>query len=215
MAAAIDLRETGYTAADLHDLLGDMPLSRVRFDRPPGSATEDDVVALHDREDRLCELVEGVLVEKTVGAYEAYLALLMGQLLSAFVRANKLGFVLGADGMSRLQPGMIRIPDAAFYSWERFPNRKLPREPFVDLGPDLAVEIISPSNTRREMEQKLADYFQAGARAVWYVYPSSKTVRVFVRPDESVELTAEQTLDGGAVLPGFSLPLGEFFAEPE
>ena len=162
----------------------------------------------------LCELVEGVLVEKTVGAYEAYLAALMVRILGVFVDQQRTGVVYGPAGMSRLALGLVRIPDAAFFSWNRLPGRKLPRGSFIELGPDLAVEVISPSNTRREMDAKLVDYFNAGVLSVWHVYPKTKSVRVFSSPDQSFELTEEQTLDGGTTLPGFSLSLREFFAEP-
>ena len=70
------------------------------------------MIGIHDREDRLCELVDGVLLEKTVGTYESYLALLLGN----FVDENNLGIVLGADGMMRLVPGLVRIPNVSFIS---------------------------------------------------------------------------------------------------
>jgi Uma2 family endonuclease len=116
--------------------------------------------------------------------------------------------------MALLCPGLARIPDAAFFSWHRFPGRKLERGPFVEAAPDLAVEVISPSNTRREIERKIQDYFQAGACLVWCVYPLTKTVRVFTSPEQSIELNAEQTLDGGDVLPGFTLARRDYFADP-
>ena len=129
------------------------------------------MIEIHLREDRLYELVDGILVEKTVGAYEAYLAALLIQLLGAFARANHLGIVLGPDGMMRLSPGLVRIPNVSFISWDRLPGRKVPRTPMANLAPDLAVEVISKSNTAKEMENKLLDYFSTGVRAVWHVYP--------------------------------------------
>jgi Uma2 family endonuclease len=162
----------------------------------------------------LCELIDGVLVEKTAGAYESYLAVLIARLLAAFVDEHKLGFVLGSDGMTRLEPGQIRIPDAAFYSWSRFPDRRVPRTAYVDTAPDLAVEVISPSNTRQEMDRKLSDYFAGGTRLVWYIYPNRREVVVYHSPTEQKVLEETDELDSENVLPGFRLNLAEFFAEP-
>jgi Uma2 family endonuclease len=88
----------------------------------------------------------------------------------------------------------------------------MPDEALPDLAPDLAVEILSESNTVGEMERKVRDYFFAGTRLVWYIDPRRRSVRVYTNPDQCVELGERQTLDGGAVLPGFSLPLAQLFA---
>lgn len=215
MAHATEAIAGTWTAADLVERFGSIPLSRVRLNPAPGSASEGDVVEIHDREDRLYELVDGILLEKTVGTYESYLAALLVQLLGNYVRENDLGIVLGADGMIRLAPGLVRIPDVSFISWRRLPQRKVPRDPIADLAPDLAVEVISKGNTPQEMERKLSDYFAAGVRQVWYVYHSPRReVLVYASPTERTVLGDQQTLDGGDLLPGFTLPLKDFFAEP-
>jgi Uma2 family endonuclease len=208
----MSLLQTDWTAADLLDRFGPIPLRRIRRDPAPGTATEQDLIEVHHRDDRLYELVDGVLVEKTVGAQESYVAMLLGRLLGNFIASHDLGIVLGADGMMRLAPGLVRLPDVAFISWRRLPGREVPNQPILGLAPDLAVEVLSPSNTKREMERKLAEYFAAGVQLVWYVDPPSRTVRVFASPGESVLLDEGQTLDGGLVLPGFTLPLSELFA---
>jgi Uma2 family endonuclease len=203
-----------WPAADLVERFGPVPLSRIRLDPAPGTASEEDVVEIHDHEDRLYELVDGVLLEKTVGTYESYLAALLVHLMWAFVKEHDLGIVLGADGMMRLAPGLVRIPDAAFISWARLPGRRIPHDPIADLAPDLAVEVLSKSNTPKEMERKLSDYFAAAVRQVWYVYPDRREVRVYVALGEPTLFTQQQTLGGGDLLPGFSLELQGFFAEP-
>ena len=142
---------TAVTVSDLLHQLGDIPPKRVRLQPPPGTATEADVVAVHNREDRLCELVDGVLVEKTMGYYESYIVATLIRLLGNFVVAHDLGIVAGADGMMRLAPGLVRIPDVSFVSWEKLPGRRLPRQAIPDLVPDLAVEVLSEGNTPREM----------------------------------------------------------------
>lgn len=203
------------TLADLLDRFGPMPYYRIRHDPPPGTATEQDVIDVHDREDRLCELVDGVLVEKTVGFVESLLAARLITILGSFVSERNLGIITGADGTVRLAAGLVRIPDAAFFSWDRLPGRSIPREPIPDLAPDLAVEVLSKGNTKQEMDRKLQDYFTAGVRAVWYIDPEKRTVRVFTDPEQAVLLREKGILEGGDVLPGLSLPLSELFRDLE
>lgn len=202
-----------WTAADLVDRFGPIPLWRVWLTPAPGTATEQDVIDIHDREKRLCELVDGVLVEKTVGYQESFLAVVISSLTWTFVKERRLGIVLRSDGMAKLSPGLIRIPDVSFIRWERHSDRVVPALPFVPFAPDLAVEVLSPSNTAKEMERKLEDYFGSGVRLVWYVDPAKRTAEVFTAVGRSVVLREGDTLDGGEVLPGFALPLAQLFAE--
>ena len=202
------------TVADLAERFGSIPAQRIRTDPTPGSATEQDVIDIEARESRLCELVDGVLVEKPLGYYESYLAVRLIILIGTFVERHGLGVVAGADGMMRLAPGLVRIPDVSFVSWERLPGRRVPRVPIADLAPDLAVEVISPSNTAREMERKLQEYFVAGVRLVWYVHPEPQEIHVYTAERHDV-LTIDQELSGGDVLPGFALPLRQLFEEPQ
>ena len=203
-----------WTAADLVNRFGAIPLSRVRHDPAPGTATHEDVVQLHAREGRLYELVDQTLVEKTVGTYESYLALMLGRLLGNFVSERNLGIVLGADGMLRLTPYLVRIPDVSFISWKRLPNRRIPDQAIADLVPDLAVEIISPGNTQEEMDRKLREYFAAGVQQVWYVDPRRREINVYGAVDHSKTISQRQTIEGGDILPGFTLSVAEFFAGP-
>ncbi|MEX1028005.1 MAG: Uma2 family endonuclease [Candidatus Paceibacterota bacterium] len=205
---------TEWTIAELSEQFGPVPLARIRTTPPPGQATEHDVVEIEAREKRLYELYNGVLMEKVMGYYESYLAMLLGRFLAAYVDEHDLGIVAGEAGMLQLLAGEIRIPDVSFVSWDRLPGRRIPREPVPRLVPELAVEVVSKSNTSKEMERKLREYFAAGTRLVWYVYPDTRTVRVFTAPDQSVELNASQMLGGGDVLPGFQLPLTQLFREP-
>ena len=201
------------TVADLLACFGPMPAGRIRTNPLPGTATEQDVLDIEARESRLCELVDGVLVEKTVGIYESYLAVRIVHLLAGFVERHPLGIVLGADGMMRLAPGLVRIPDASFVSWNQLPGCRVPRVPIADLAPALAVEVISPGNTAREMERKLQDFLAAGVRLVWYVLPEPQEVHVYTAERRDV-LTLAQELSGGDVLPGFVLPLRQLFQQP-
>lgn len=199
------------TAEEWWDALGQVPLHRIVFDPPPGTATEADVLRLDDHEDRLCELVDGTLVEKTMGYEESLIAARIIYFLQAFVMPRKLGLVSGPDGMMRILPRRVRIPDVGYIAFARLPDGQRPRDRVPAVCPDLAVEVISEHNTRREMATKLAEYFQSGTRLVWYVDPPSRTVEVFRSPESPVRLTEADTIDGGVVLPGFAVRVGEFF----
>jgi Uma2 family endonuclease len=200
------------TLADLMEGLGRIPLERVRLHPAPGTATEADVLARPQGVKRLLELVDGVLVEKAMGFYESRLAAVLIVFLADFLKRRDLGIVLGADATFRLAAGLVRIPDVAFISWERFPDRKLPPEPIPDVAPDLAVEVLSQGNTRAEMERKLREYFAAGARVVWYLDPEKRVASVFTSPEDMTEVDEDGVLDGGEILPGFRLPVREWFA---
>ncbi len=196
------------TVADLLEALGDIPPERVRMHPWPGTATEADVIAIHAKEKRLCELVDGTLVEKPTGYEESRLAVELIAALVMFSREHDLGTVAGPDGMMRLLTGLVRIPDVSFVRWEHLPEKA---RPIPLLAPDLAVEVLSESNTPREMERKLHEYFEAGTQLVWYIDPRKRTVTVYTSPDQLTVLDESQTLDGGNMLPGLLIPLRELF----
>jgi Uma2 family endonuclease len=200
------------TLADLLDQLG-VAAWRVLAVPAPGTATEKDLIELDGRAGSLYELVDGTLVEKGMGYRESLLAVVLIELIHRFVRQANLGLVTGSDGMVRLFPGLVRIPDVAYVSWSRIPGGRVPSEPIPSLIPELAIEVLSESNTRAEMDRKYREYFSAGVRLVWEVDPERRTVAVYTTPDRSRNLAENQTLDGGEVLPGFALPLVELFSE--
>jgi Uma2 family endonuclease len=203
------------TIGDLLKRLGHIPPERVRLRPTPGTATEKDVLDVLDRENRPCELVEGTLVEKAIGYEGSEIAGLLLTFLNNFVRPRKLGIVTGADGTIRLFPGLVRIPDVAFASWGCFPDRKRPKARIPQLAPDLVVEVLSKGNTKTEMAKKLGEYFGAGVRLVWLVDPRKRTVRVHTAVDQFALIKEGQTLDGGAVLPGFVRRIDELFVNDE
>ena len=177
----------------------------------PGTASEDDVVRIHDSESRLFELVDATLLEKSMGTWESSVALTLGAILLDFVRKQDLGVVLGADGIMRMAPGLVRIPDISFISWTRLPSRRFPDQPIADIVPDLAVEIMSRGNTNEEMARKLDDYLTHGVRLIWYIDPRAREAKVYRGSKEFELRTHEQSLDGGVVLPGFLMPIAELF----
>ena len=199
--------------AEWLDALGGVPLERVIFDPLPGTATEADLLLFVERDKRLCELIDGTLVEKPVGLIEAAIASNLTVEVGHHVRRNDLGAVSGSDSTLRMaSSGHIRLPDFCFFAKARLPSGLLPPEPVPTLAPDLAVEVISESNTPREMARKLVEYFASGTRLAWYIDPSTRTVAVYRAPGEpAFTLTEADALDGEDVLPGFSLPVAELF----
>src|ERR1700752_3559114 len=117
------------TLADLLEQLGGIAPERVRFRPAPGTATEEAVLAIHDHEGRLYELVHRVLVEKAVGLRKSFLAIALASILRGFLRPQNLGMLTGEAGMMRLMAGLVGIPDVAFIWWDRLPNRRVPTEP--------------------------------------------------------------------------------------
>jgi Uma2 family endonuclease len=200
------------TVADLLHQLGDIPASRVLWDPIPGTATEADVVRHVDGpERRLVELIDGTLVEKPMGFYEARVGTILAYFIEGYIDEHDVGITLGADAMLRILPRQVRLPDVTFLSWTKMPNRELPAEPVAPLIPDLAVEVLSESNTRREMERKRKDYFAAGVRRVWQIDPDSQTAEVFTAPEQFTPIPADGELDGEDILPGFRLSLKRLF----
>jgi Uma2 family endonuclease len=200
-----------WTVADLYRRFGPIAFERIRQNPPPGCGTVDDVVRLNDHEDRLCELVDGVLVQKTVGLEESFIAVYIATVLSNFVLPRGLGDVAGEAGTIQLDTNLVRIPDVSFFSRARMRRVAVPGEAIPLLVPDLAVEVISRSNTRKEMEEKLKEYFEKGVRLVWFVRPKTRVVDIYTAPDQYTRLTASMRLDGGDVLPGFSVLVGDLF----
>lgn len=198
-------------ASQWWDALGNVPLERIVFDPPPGTATEADLLRLDDHEDRLCELIDGTLVEKVMGFDESGIAARIIYFLMAYVQPRRLGIVTAPDGMMRILERRVRIPDVAFISRDRMQDADRSRGRIPAIAPDLAVEVLSEGNSRREMAIKLQEYFAAGTRLVWYVDPKTRTIDVYTSPDGPRRLNENDTLTGGDVLPGFEVKVSEIF----
>jgi Uma2 family endonuclease len=167
------------------------------------------------RGDMLYEVVDGQIVEKTLGTRAANIATLLTGLLVPFVRAHRLGRVM-TESLFRLDPAakLERRPDVAFVSNERWPwNRRVPDEAAWSIVPDLTIEIVSPSNTANEVQGKVQEYFRAGARQVWVVYPKTFQIYIYDAPNQIRVLGRGDELDGGALLPGFRLAVATLFED--
>lgn len=213
MATAITRRPKFDNLAALMEQLGDVPLERIRMEAPPGMATENDVLAVRaGPERRLCELVDGVLVEKAMGIKASLLASAIAHTIGTFIDKDDRGVVFGADGMIRTFPDQVRIPDVSFIAWDRYLGDEVPDEGISSFIPNLAVEVLSPGNTKAEIDRKLRDYFLAGVELVWVIDPKTETAKAYTSPEDVQRIGKTGSLDGGAVLPGFRLPLKQLFA---
>jgi Uma2 family endonuclease len=199
------------TAAEMQQQLGGIPLERIRVVPAPGSATEEDALRVQDREGRTCEVIDGVLVEKAMGFFEARIATVLIQILQNYLDAHDLGIVTGPDGLVRLTPNRTRAPDVSFFSWAKFPGRQLPAEAVPHPIPDLTAEVLSKSNTKAEIEAKLDEYFSSGVRTAWVIDPANETARIYAAREDFADIAASGSLSAPAVLEGFELPLRELF----
>lgn len=202
--------------ADLLHRLGDVPPERILTHPAPGTATLRDVLRLCDGEPkRLCELVDGVLVEKTMGHRGSRLAIWLAHQIFNFLESHNLGILTGADGPYALEEDQVRFPDLAFIAWDNIPPDADPNTPMPDWTISLAVEVISPGNTHGEMKRKLKDYFASGVELVWYLDPAERLVRVYTSEADCLTLTDADELDGGNVLSGFHISVRDLFDATE
>jgi Uma2 family endonuclease len=187
--------------------------SRIRLSPEPGTATVRDVIRMDRRrhEGLLCELVDGILVVKLGEFSVAEMGVQIGSALIGYQERHPRGLVAGASGLMQFGPRLVRSPTVSFVGWDQLPGRVVPRNPVPRIHPDLAVEVLCRGNTVAEMARKRADYFAAGTPLVWQVNPRSRTVDVYTAPDEFTTVAEFGTLDGGDVLPGFTLPVRSIF----
>ncbi|HEY4690908.1 MAG TPA: Uma2 family endonuclease [Anaerolineae bacterium] len=163
--------------------------------------------------DKRVELVKGERVEMPpAGSEHGEIAGNVFAALHAFVRQHHLGKTYAAETgfiLSR-NPDTVRAPDAAFVSTERaaLQTRK---EGFFEGAPDLAVEVVSPTDMDEDVEEKVLDYLRAGTRLVWVARPRTKTISAYRSLTNIRVLTLQDTLDGGDILPGFAVPVKEIF----
>jgi Uma2 family endonuclease len=196
-----------WSLADVRRHVGDVPLARIRSYPPPGMATEEDLLEARRRESVVCELIDGVLVEKPMGTYESALAVLLASFIQTYLDEHPIGFITGEAGFLRILPRRTRAPDVSVILWERLPDQRMPADAVFRVAPHLAVEILSEGNTAGEIEMKLSEYRRAGINLVWIIDPVARTATVHTLAGQTETLDENGVLDGGDVLPGFQLPL--------
>ena len=171
-------------------------------------ATEAELLELPD-DGFLYELEDGILTGKpAVSMWESVIAVNTVGLLAPYSRGK--GIMTCGKAGFRMTNGSIRVPTLSFARKERFPGGKAPND-FGDLAPDLCVEIISPSERPAQMRRKVQEYFDGGAVQVWHVFPERQEVIVFTSTTETQTLGAEDILDTGGILPGFSCQVKDLF----
>jgi len=161
------------------------------------------------------ELVDGelIMMMSPAGWLHGHLVSKIGAVIGAYVEDKKLGMAFGEQTGFILtrNPDTVRAPDAAFVREERIPRERSLTDYFPG-GPDLAVEVLSPSNRASTMKRKIAQYFAAGTRLIWVVDPKAKMITVHAPAREPVTLREGDALDGEDVLPGFRYSIAQLFA---
>lgn len=176
--------------------------------------TDEAFLSLPDDGNRY-ELVNGELINMgNSGAMHGYLAIVLSSALFAVVMPQKLGALFDSSTAFKMKNGNKRSPDVAFFAKERLQGITTLPSGFLDGAPDLAIEVLSASNTVEEIDGKIAEYFDNAARLVWVINPYQRYVLVYrsaQEPDRLLKST--DALDGEDVIPGFSLPVAELFQE--
>lgn len=178
----------------------------------PTRHTPEDLLEIDDRP--MPELIDGDLVErKPMGQEADEIGCYLIALLIAYSKTTLPGVVNGAQGSFQVFPGdpkKVRIPDVSFTRRDRIPGGK-PAKGHGRVPPDLAVEIVSPNDTATKLQQKIRDFLNAGIPLIWVVNPDTRDVQVIRADGTGALLKVGDTLDGGAILPGFSCPVAALF----
>ncbi|NJK74661.1 MAG: Uma2 family endonuclease [Oscillatoriales cyanobacterium RU_3_3] len=174
--------------------------------------TDAEFMAL-DRDGHRYELVNGELIDMgNSGAKHGYICSILMILLGGYVRLQNLGAMFDSSTAFKMKSGNKRSPDISFMAKERLQGLDDLPDGFLEGAPDLAVEILSPSNTVEEIDRKLIEYFDNGSRLVWVVHPKQKYVLVYRSAEEPDRLLkSADSLDGEEIVPGFTLSVADLF----
>ncbi len=174
--------------------------------------TTQDLADMPD-DGKIYELHNGVLIEMAGSKFQqTTLAAWIIYLLTAFVQENKLGgLVTGADGAAELNKYNTRIPDVGYLTAERVKEQKA--DSYIQGAPDLAIEVVSESNSAPAMQQRAGEYLAAKARLVWIVNAEKRTIDVYRADGTRSVLRGEDVLEGAEVLPGLALSVNRIFEQ--
>jgi Uma2 family endonuclease len=180
---------------------------------PDQRLTAEDLFRRNVRDERT-ELVAGELLQRSpAGAEHGVVALRIGAWLLRFVEQRQLGVVCaaGTGFLIHQDPDTVRAPDAAFISRERLAEGRPPKK-FWPFAPDLAVEIVSPSESAEQVQERIRGWFAAGVRAVWMLYPGTASVHAYRSPSEiRIFQQGHALMCGDDLLPGFSCAISDLF----
>jgi Uma2 family endonuclease len=172
--------------------------------------TADELEQMPDDDSVRTELDEGELITMPpTGLDHSYRENEIGSILRSYVKRNRLGRIYVGEPGFRLSPGTVRAPDIAFVRQERLEGLK--SKGFGKGAPDLAVEIFSPSDSVPQLMRKVKQYFAAGCHTVWIVYPDTREIHVLEASGADRILRDTDTMEAPELLPGFSVPVAEFF----
>jgi len=162
------------------------------------------------------ELIDGIVREKNMGTESGSINARISYYLNRIVIPGNLGAILDSEGMYRCfpsHPGRVRKPDVSFIRRERLPGGLVPIG-ITTIAPDLAIEVISPNDGYEEVDEKVADYFDAKIPLIWVVAPRTQTVLVYRHGGLSRRYSAAEELDADPVIPGFRVMVADFFPNP-
>ena len=161
------------------------------------------------------DLIDGNLVERSMGAESSLIATTLIFLLAQHVKTNGLGRVFAPDCGYQIfptRPKRVRFPDGSFVARGRLPDDRTPLG-HIRIPPDLAIEVVSPNDLAYEVEEKIEEYLEAGVKLMWVVYPNTQRVLVFRLQGPTTRLGTDDDLSGDDVIPGFTCRVAELFAD--
>ncbi len=201
------------TLQDVLDYVGGVPADRVHLFPWPGTATQRDM--FHpptEPKKAICELVDGILVEKAVEYGDSRFTIVLAYKIGVYLEPNSIGCVnAGGSGYIKLKPKRIVAPDLSFIRWEQFPGGRISDDPCPQVVADLIVEVLSKGNTGGEMDRKRREFFESGTKLFWIVDPKKQTVTVYHSDGDGQVLGLNDFVDGEDVLPGFRLSIRKWF----
>lgn len=174
--------------------------------------TDEEFMALPDEENRY-EIVNGELIDMgNSGALHGYICSLLVMALMSHILPQKLGVILDSSTAFKMKNGNKRSPDISFFAKERLQGIEELPTGFLEGAPDLAIEVLSPTNTFEEIDNKIIEYFENGSRLVWVINPSQHYILVYRSSQEPDRLLKSiDFLDGEEVVPGFTFPVADLF----
>ena len=175
-----------------------------------GQITDEDLMHL-PRDGRKWELVDGRLQEVATSFKHDLIVIWLGRLLGPY--ADDIGGLTASQAGFRMSNRNVRSPDFGFTRYDRFPNGE-PPDGFAEFAPDLAVEIISPSEEPGDMTRKVGEYFASGAQLVWHLFPETRTLRVFRSPSDVTTYGPDEEIDLKGLLPGFRSRVADLLGKP-
>lgn len=173
------------------------------------SATVDDLLGM-PKDGRVYELVDGEIIVSPAGMRHSSVSARITAVLGNFVFKNRLGEVFTENAGYQLPSGNVRSPDVSFVKSEKLPGGQ-PPVGYGQLVPDIAIEVLSPGDSMRQIADKVGEYIECGVPLVWVVDPERKTVTAYRSLTDTQRFTADDIITMEPVLPGFSCRVSEFF----